>query len=340
MGSGRARRRLVWVLAAAVLCAAVAEGQSRNRRLRGRVKVDGSSTAAPIVMATAELFRAEAPRVQVTVGISGTGGGFKKFLTERANLRTDITNASRPIKPAELKRAKRLGVEFIEIPVAYDGIAVVVNPANDWCTHLTIDELRRIWQPGSQVKSWKDVRPGFPDVPLHLYGPGTDSGTFDYFVETVVGRARACRGDYTPSEDDNVLVQGVAGDRGALGYFGYSYYAENKDKLRLVGIKVGDRPPVKPDPQSIRDGRYHPLSRPLLMYVNKRAYQRPEVRAFMHFLLKNARRIVEDPRVSYVALDERLYRAARERLEAGITGSPLADPANRGKPLEQVYGQP
>jgi phosphate transport system substrate-binding protein len=226
MGSEQMRRLALSVAGVALLVtgAVVAQGQGRSGRLSGRVKIDGSSTVAPITMAAAELFRSEQPRVQVTVGISGSGGGFKKFLEKRPDLRTDISDASRPIKPAELRRAQELGVQFIEMPIAYDGIAVVVNPANNWCDSLTIEELRKIWEPNSRVNNWQNVRPGFPDVPLRLYGPGTDSGTFDYFVETVVGKAKSCRSGFTPSEDDNVLVQGVAGDRGGLGYFGFSYY--------------------------------------------------------------------------------------------------------------------
>jgi phosphate transport system substrate-binding protein len=332
------RGRLVLVTVfALVCCTTVADGQGRSGRLSGRVKIDGSSTVAPITMAAAELFGAEQPRVKVTVGISGSGGGFKKFLEQRADLRTDISDASRPIKPAELGRAAEVGVEFIELPLAYDGIAVVVNPANHWCDSLTVEELRKIWEPNSKINNWKDVRPGFPDVPLELYGPGTDSGTFDYFVETVVGKAKSCRSDFTPSEDDNVLVQGVAGDRGGLGYFGFSYYEANKNELHLLGISAEGGKPIKPSLPTIRDGTYAPLSRPLFMYVNAEAGKRPEVRAFLKYVFNNAKMIVEHPKVNYVALSDELYAGIWDRLEQGVTGSMYADPANKGKSLPELY---
>jgi phosphate transport system substrate-binding protein len=339
MGSEQLRQGTL-VLATAfalVSCTTVANGQERSGRLSGRVKIDGSSTVAPISMAAAELFGAEQPRVKVTVGISGSGGGFKKFLEQRADLRTDISDASRPIKPAELGRAAEVGVEFIELPLAYDGIAVVVNPANHWCDSLTVEELRKIWEPNSKINNWKDVRPGFPDVPLELYGPGTDSGTFDYFVETVVGKAKSCRSDFTPSEDDNVLVQGVAGDRGGLGYFGFSYYEANKNELHLLGISAEGGKPIKPSLPTIRDGSYSPLSRPLFMYVNTDAAKRPEVKAFLQFVFTNAKKIVEHPKVNYVALSDELYKAIWSRLEKRVTGSVFADPQSKGKSLVELY---
>ena len=309
-----------------------------QRRPHGKVKIDGSSTVAPITMAAAELFRVQQPRVQVTVGISGSGGGFKKFLEKRPDLRTDISDASRPIKPAELSRAAEVGVEFIEMPIAYDGIAVVVHPSNNFCESLTVAELKTIWAPGSKINNWKDVRPGFPDLPLKLYAPGTDSGTFDYFVETVVGKAKSCRSDFTPSEDDNVLVQGVAGDRGGLGYFGFSYYEANKARLNLLGISKGDAKPVKPSLSTIRDGSYSPLSRPLFVYVNAEASQRPEVKAFLRFIFTDAKRIVEHPKVNYVALSDELYQAIWSRLENRVTGSVYADPRTKGKGLPELNG--
>jgi len=324
-------------VAAFLLASSVACGQSGSRRLAGRVKIDGSSTVAPITMAAAELFHSKQPRVQVTVGISGSGGGFKKFLEQRADLRTDISDASRPIKPAEISRAAEVGVQFIEMPIAYDGISLVVNRSNDWCKSLRIEELRRIWEPGSQINNWQQIRPEFPNVPLKLYGPGTDSGTFDYFVETVVGKAKACRSDFTASEDDNVLVQGVAGDRGALGYFGFSYYEANRDKLNLIAVHAPDGKPVKPSLGTIRDGSYSPLSRPLFVYVNVDASERPEVRAFLQFLVTNAKQIVEHPKVNYVALSDDLYKAIWSRLEKRVTGSVLADPQNKGKSLTEIY---
>jgi len=333
---GLSFKTIVWGLCGLIVVATVADGQSR-KRIKGRVKIDGSSTVAPITMAAAELFRAQQPRIQVTVGISGSGGGFKKFLEQRPDLRTDISDASRPIKASELSLAKKVGVKFVEMPIGYDGIAVVVNKANTFCKTLTVAELRRIWEPGSKVKTWKDVRPEFPDLPIKLYGPGTDSGTFDYFVETVVGKAGACRSDFTPSEDDNVLVMGVEGDPGALGYFGFSYYEANKKKLNLLAIDGGNGKPIQPSLPTIRDGSYAPLSRPLFVYVNVDASKRPEVIAFLRFLYSNAKSIVEHPKVNYVALSDDLYAAIWSRLEKGVTGSMLADPKNKGKELADLY---
>jgi len=276
----------------------------------------------------------------VTVGISGTGGGFKKFLDPNPDLRTDINDASRPIKSTEIEKAKTAGIEFIEIPIAIDGIAVVVNPDNDFCDNLTVAELKRIWEPESKISSWKDVRDGFPDVPLKLYGPGTDSGTFDYFTEVIVEKSKASRSDFTMSEDDNVLVQGVHGDKGGLGYFGFSYYEANKAKLKLLAIDNNDGHPIKPGLDVIASGDYRPLSRPLLLYVNKAAAQRPEVNAFLQFYYANARKIVEHPQVNYVGLADAVYKAAVARLNAGVTGSAIAQVEGDGPvDLAKLYAQ-
>lgn len=294
-----------------------------GEKLSGRVKIDGSSTVAPITMVAAELFMAENPRVQVTVGISGTGGGFKKFLDSDPSLRTDISDASRVIKGKELERAKKYGVEFIEIPIGIDGIAVLIHPSNDFAKVLTVEELKRIWMPGSEINNWSQVRAGFPNMPLKLYGPGNDSGTFDYFTKAIVGKEKASRSDYTASESDNVLVRGVSGDRGALGYFGFSYYHANKDKLGLVAIDNNDGNPVLPSLDIIRGGTYKPLSRPMFLYVSVDSYKRPEVKGFLSFFLKNAAFIVEHPRVNYVALSDELYDLGGKRLEQGKTGSAI-----------------
>jgi len=312
---------------------------SAGDTLRGTVKLDGSSTVAPISMATAEMFMEQHPRVRVTVGISGTGGGFKKFLDEKAGLRTDISDASRTIKGKEIERAARLGIEFIEIPIGIDGIAVMVHPSNRFAKNLTVAELKRIWEPGSRITNWSQVRQGFPDLPLKLFGPGTDSGTFDYFTEAICGETKASRSDYTASESDNVLVRGIAGDPGALGYFGYSYFAANKDKLKLVGVDSGDGKPVIPSLDVIRSGAYKPLSRPLFLYVNKVAYKRPEVKVFLDFFFDNARMIVENPRVNYVALSEELYRIGRQRLKTGKVGSAMtaAEAEHTTGGLEEVF---
>ena len=299
----------------------------------GAVKVDGSSTVAPISMVAAELYRDKKPTVQVTVGVSGTGGGFKKFLDAQPQLRTDINDASRPIKPTELDSARKLGVEFVELPIAQDGIAVVVNPKNTFVEYLTVDELKRMWEPGSKVANWKEVRDGFPDVPLKLYGPGTDSGTFDYFTEAIVGKEKASRSDFTMSEDDNVLVQGVEGDAGALGYFGFSYYEANRDKLKLLGIGPDAAQAVKPTLDTIRGGAYRPLSRPLFLYVNTASLQRPAVAEFMSFYLEHAPEMVEHPKVNYVALTPDAYAAVRQRLTSRVTGSVMAE-LKHGGPVD------
>jgi len=223
------------------------------------------------------------------------------------------------------------------VPVGSDGITVMVHPSNNFCGHLTVTELKRIWEPGSAITNWSQVRKGFPDVPLKLYGPGTDSGTFDYFTKAIVGEEKSSRSDYTASESDNVLVRGIAGDIGSLGYFGYSYYAANRDKLRLVGIDNGNGTPVVPSLDVIRSGSYKPLSRPMFLYVNKNAYQRPEVKAFLGFLFDNARAIVEHPRVNYVALSDGLYGIGLQRLDTGKTGSAMASAGKDVSNLVDVF---
>jgi phosphate transport system substrate-binding protein len=272
--------------------------------LSGTVRVDGSSTVAPISEAIAEEFNKVAPNARVTVGTSGTGGGFKKFMAAE----TDISDASRPVKPEEIEKGKAANIEYLEISIAYDGLSVVVNPSLTFIDHLTTAELKKIWEPGSTVTNWKDVRAGFPDKPMHLYGPGTDSGTFDYFTETVVGKSGASRPDYTASEDDNILVQGVAGDEGGLGFFGFAYYEASKGKLKLVPIDAG-KGPVAPSPATINDGTYAPLSRPLFIYINKESAKRPEVRAFVEFYLKTVPAIAKD--VGYVSLPAETYEAGK-----------------------------
>ena len=327
-------------LGAVALIGCVASGSASGQgRLTGDVRLDGSSTVAPITMAAAEMFMAEHPRVRVTVGISGTGGGFKKFLDQSADLRTDISDASRSIKGKELERAGRLGIEFVEVPIGIDGIAVMVHPSNKFCDHLTVAELKRIWEPESHITNWSQVRRGFPDLPMKLYAPGTDSGTFDYFTKAICGKEKASRSDYTASVTPNVLVRGIAGDKGSLGYFGYSYYAANQDKLRLVGIDNNNGTPVQPNLDIIRSGTYKPLSRPLFLYVNKTAYKRPAVKAFLAYFFDNARAIVEHPRVNYVALSDSLYRLGRKRLEMGKVGSAMAAAGENTANLEEVFSK-
>ena len=282
-------------------------GQEAVDELRGTVSLDGSSTVYPISEAIAEEFLSVAPRVRVTVGVSGTGGGFKKFLSREI----DINDASRTIKNSEVEEARANGIDYLEIPVAFDGLSIVVNPNNTWVDYLTVDELRMIWQPGSMVDSWDDIRPNWPQLPIRLYGPGTDSGTFDYFTEAVNGESGASRPDYTASEDDNVLVQGISGDENALGFFGYAYYIENQDNLKIVPIDEGNGP-VAPTARSINDGTYSPLSRPIFVYLNTDSLARPEVRSFVDFYIDNAAGIANE--VGYIELPEEMYQASRDAL--------------------------
>ncbi len=280
--------------------------------LKGNVSIDGSSTVFPITEAVAEEFRRVEPAVRVTVGVSGTGGGFKRFCSGE----TDISNASRPIKEPERKACAEHGVQYLELPVAADGLSVVVNSKNTFVDSLTVQELKRVWEPDSKITRWNQVRPHWPDERIRLFGPGTDSGTFDYFTEAVVGREDASRPDYTASEDDNVLVQGISGERYSLGYLGYAYYVENKDRLKIVPIDPGDGRPVTPTGETINDGTYKPLSRPLFIYVNVRSLrERPAVGAFVKYYLQEAKALA--PLVGYVPLPGQAYRdglAAIERV--------------------------
>jgi phosphate transport system substrate-binding protein len=258
-------------------------GAFEEEPLSGKIRADGSSTVAPFVTLAAERFRKTAPDVRVTVGISGTGGGFERFCRGE----TDISDASRAIEDDETAACAKKGIDFIELQVANDGLSVVVNPDNTWATCLTVDQLKRIWQPGSKVSTWKAVDEQFPDDELTLYGPGTDSGTFDYFTDAIVGEEGASRGDYTASEDDNVIVRGVGGDKGALGYLGLSYLESNKGKLKAVEVDDGDGC-VAPSIKTVQDGTYKPLSRPLFVYNKTSAHGRVAVETFAAYLLDNA----------------------------------------------------
>jgi phosphate transport system substrate-binding protein len=272
------------------------------------VKIDGSSTVYPITEAVAEEFQnSKKGAIKVTVGISGTGGGFKKFCRGE----TDISEASRPILQKEMDACKEAGVQYIELPVAYDALTVVISPKNDWIKSMTVEELKKMWSPSAQgsVKTWKQVNAAWPDKPLKLFGPGADSGTFDYFTEAIVGKAKSSRGDFTASEDDNVLVQGVSGDIGGLGYFGYAYYEANQGKLKAVPIvaKTG-APAVEPSPETVMNGTYQPLSRPLFIYVNATAAAfKPEVKEFINFYLANVPQLAKE--VKYVPLPANEYAA-------------------------------
>ncbi len=288
------------------------------------IKIDGSSTVYPITEAVAEDYQAQ-KKVKVTVGISGTGGGFKKFCRGE----TDVQNASRPILKKEMDACKEGGVQYIELPVAYDGLTVVVNKNNDFVKSLSVEELKKMWEPAAQgkVKSWKQVNPAFPDTPLKLFGAGSDSGTFDYFTEAINGKAKSSRGDFTASEDDNVLVQGVESDKGGLGYFGFAYYEENQDKLKAVPIvaKKGAAA-VMPSFETVKNGTYQPLSRPLFIYVNATsAAFKPEVKAFVEFYLQNAPTLVKE--VKYIPLPANEYAAVTKHWKAlkpgtGFDGTP------------------
>jgi len=300
--------------------------------LSGQVQADGSSTVLPIMEAVAEEFQGANSGVQVTVGSSGTGGGFKKFCAGE----TDIANASRPIKQEEIELCQKANIEYIEVPVAYDGLSVVVNPQNNFAQCLKVDELKKMWEPAAQgkVSNWSQVRSGFPNQPVALYGPGTDSGTFDYFTDAVTGEEGASRGDYTASEDDNTLVQGVSQDQGGLGYFGYAYYEQNKDKLKLVEID-GGKGCVAPSPQTIADGTYAPLSRPLFIYVKKEAAARPEVKALVEFALAadNKELITES---GYVPIPDDTVALVKSRFEQGKVGSAFGGKEAVGVTLKEV----
>ena len=268
--------------------------------LSGEIVIDGSSTVYPVTVAAAEDFRKLHPEVQIPVGISGTGGGFKKFTAGE----TVVSDASRPIKDSERELAVENGITFIELTVAYDGLSVLVNPDNDWATCMTTDQLNEIWMPDSNVTNWNQIDTRYPDLEIVLYGPDADSGTFDYFTEEINGDTGVIRHDFFPAVDDNVLVQGIAGDHGALGYFGYAYYAANTDKLKLVGVDPGDGC-VEPSEETINNGSYTPLSRPLYIYVGIQALGRPEVRAFIDFYLDNAADLAAS--VGYVGLPQQMY---------------------------------
>lgn len=287
---------------------------------RDLVKIDGSSTVFPITEAVAEEFQiAEKGKTMVTVGISGTGGGFKKFCRGE----TDISDASRPIKESERKLCAENGVEFIELPAALDALTVVVNPENDWAKQLTVKELQKAWEPAAQGKitSWNQLNPNFPDQPLKLFGPGTDSGTYDYFVEAIVD-GKSSRGDYTASEDDNIIVQGISNDKNGLGYFGLAYYEENKDKLKAVPISWKGGEAVAPSLETAKNATYQPLSRPIFIYVSKKsADEKPYVDRFVKFYMDEHKAPELVKEVGYVPLPEQAYKQAQKNFEMRRTGT-------------------
>lgn len=300
------------------------------------VKIDGSSTVYPVTEAVAEEFQL-ATKTKVTVGISGTGGGFKKFCRGE----TDISGASRPILQKEIDLCKENGVQFIELPVAFDALTVVINPKNEFAKKITVAELKKIWEPAAQgkIKTWKQVNPAWPDAPLKLFGPGADSGTFDYFTEAVVGKSKSSRGDFTASEDDNVLVTGVAGDVNALGYFGYAYYEENKDKLNAVAIieKAG-KPAILPSKQAIEDSSYQPLARPIFIYVNATSGAfKPHVKAFVDYYLTKGKPLIEE--VKYVPLPAKDQAAVIAHWKALKAGTGFGGHAEVGVKIEELLAR-
>lgn len=302
------------------------------------IKIDGSSTVFPITEAMAEEFQAaQKGKVRVTVGISGTGGGFKKFCRGE----TDVQDASRPIQSAEMEACRKANIKFMEIPIAYDATAVVVNPKNTWLKSISVAELKKMWEPGAQGKvvKWSDVNPAWPKENLKLYGAGSDSGTFDYFTEAIVGKAKSSRGDYTASEDDNTLVTGVANDMYALGYIPLAYYEENKGKLKVVGIVGGEKAPKKneavlPSRETVETGTYFPLSRPIFIYVSEAAMKKQEVKDFVNFYLDNSAKLV--PEVKYVALPAKAYEMGKEHVKKGKWGTVFGGHSEVGLKIEQL----
>ncbi len=309
----------VWTIAALALL--MMTNPAAHAAVEGSLTVDGSSTVYPITEAVAEEFQKVNPEARVTVGISGTGGGFKKF----CNGETDISDASRPIKPTEVEACKAKGIEYIELPVAYDGLAVLANPKNDWATCMTVKELKSIWEPEAQgkVSKWSQVRPGWPDKDIHLFGAGVDSGTYDYFTEAIVGKEHSSRGDFQSSEDDNVLVQGISTDPLALGFFGFAYYEANKGKLKLVGVDdekaENGAGCVLPSIETVEKGTYQPLARPLFIYVRKAAAGTPLVKAFIQSYTEKAPELVKE--VGYIPFSPEAYKLVQARFDEGVTGS-------------------
>ncbi|MGV3538364.1 MAG: PstS family phosphate ABC transporter substrate-binding protein [Rufibacter sp.] len=296
------------------------ESNAGGENLSGSIQIDGSSTVFPITEAVAEEFRNKAPDVKVTVGVSGTGGGFKKFVRGE----TDINNSSRSIKEEEAKQAQENNITYLELPITYDGLTVVVHPENTWATSMTVAELKKIWEPAAQGKimRWNQIRPEWPNEEIHLFGAGVESGTYDYFTEAIVGKSHASRGDFTASEDDNVLVQGVSTDKNALGFFGYAYYLENKGKLKAIAIDdqndANGKGAILPSVETVKNGTYAPLSRPLFIYVNSKAVARPEVVKFINFYLDNASALSSE--VGYIPMPEQEIQKQKQKFGEFASG--------------------
>ena len=333
-------KKLIIALFAVIALASCGNKQTAdNKQATGakpQIKIDGSSTVEPISEAVAEDYKKKNDSVDITVGTSGTGGGFKKF----GRNETDISDASRPVSHSEDSICKAAGIDYIELPIAYDGLAVVVNKENTWLTSITVKELKKMWEPGAQekIKKWSDVNPKWPKEEIHLFGPGTASGTYDYFTEAVNGKAKASRGDYTASEDDNVLVQGIAGDKFALGYFGLAYYEQNKDKLKVVAVddekKENGEGGIVPTQETVKNGNYQPLSRPLFIYINKKSSAKSEVKAFVDYYLANGAKLATE--VGYVALPDEANKLVNQRWLAGTTGSLFLGRDNVGMKMEDL----
>lgn len=289
------------------------EQKTDGVQLKGTIEIDGSSTVYPITEAVAEEFKKIQPDVRVSIGVSGTGGGFKKF----GRNELDINNASRPIKSKEIALCDSNQIEYVGLTIAYDGLAVIANPQNTWLETITVEELKKIWEPAAQGKimKWNQIRPEWPNKEIHLFGPGVASGTFDYFTEAIVGESGSSRGDFTASEDDHVLVQGVSSDIYGLGFFGLAYYEENMDKLKLIGVDNG-KGAIKPTLETVANNTYAPLSRPVFIYINKKASQREEVQAFVDFYMKNASALSKD--VGYIPLPDSLYTKELEKFKSFI----------------------
>ncbi len=313
---------LLYLWMAGMILAGTAQAQDL-KSLQGKVEIDGSSTVAPISMEAADMFSDICPKVDVPVGVSGTGGGFKRFTKGD----TDISDASRPIKASEMQQCKDNNIEFIELPVAYDGLTIAVNKQNNWVNELTVDQLKRIFRDDMKARTWKDVNAAWPNKEIKIFAPGTDSGTFDYFKEVVVGKDEASiRDDMSVSEDDNQLVLGIANTKDAIGFFGAAYYFENMDKLKAVKIvNPKTNQAVSPSPAAIESGEYAPFSRPLFIYVNAKAAKRPEVKVFVNHYLNHAAEMAED--VGYVGLPEDIYESAQEHFKNGWTGTHFLDSA-------------
>lgn len=305
---------------------------------RATIRIDGSSTVFPIAQAVAEEFR-KVNHSHIAIGVSGTGGGFKKFCRGE----TVITGASRPITTSERTACDRAGIAYVELPVAYDGIAVVVHKHNHWVDHLTVSELRKIWAPLSVaqgINRWSQIRTGWPDRQFHLFGPGVDSGTYDYFTKAIVGQERASRGDFTASESDNLLVQGVSTDEAALGFFGYAYYVENRDRLKLVPIDDGEddngRGPIAPSLETVKQGTYQPLARPVFLYVNVTESRRQDVDGFMDFFLTQSSELIRE--VGYIPLPDHTQSMVLQRYRNRVTGSLFESGSKVGVSVAKVLG--